>query len=155
MNLKNIKKRDVMSYEDFKKSYDQVRKPVFTKEGENPDPGAHKIKGENLYVRNDSNPYKAFGIEHDEKQADINRTMSANQVDVFDGTAPGKDDGKLDKKGVDKATDPKQNKSQEKAAKDATAIVANMTGGGLDENLKEAEEALINFIKSNPELKRV
>lgn len=132
MDQKNVKKRDVLGYDEFIKAYQVVTKPVATKAGQNPDPGAHTIKGEDLYVRNDANPYKAFGIEHDEKIANASNNTNANQVDVYDGKAPGKDDGKTNK-GKDKPTDPKTEKEQKKATEDAGAVVSNLTGGGLDE----------------------
>lgn len=83
MNNKDVKKRDVLGFDKFKDAYDQARKTVSLKKNENAHPGASPIKGETLYVRNDANPYKAMGIEHDEEIADNNRNMTANQVDVF------------------------------------------------------------------------
>lgn len=81
---KDIKKRDVMDFDNFSKAYEQASKLIPLKQGESAHPGAHAIKGENLYVRNDANPYKAMGIPHNEEQSDVNpKYMTANQVDVF------------------------------------------------------------------------
>lgn len=83
MDNKNVKERRVMDFDKFKGAYDQAKKVIMLKKDESAHPGTHPIKGEPLYVRNDANPYKAMGIEHDEKIADINKYMSANKVDVF------------------------------------------------------------------------
>jgi hypothetical protein len=84
MNQKDVKARKVMKFDQFAKSYDQAHKTV--KSENNPHPGMSPMKGEDLFVRNDANPYKALGIPHDEAQADINpKHMNANQVDVFHG----------------------------------------------------------------------
>jgi len=83
MTNKNVKERRVMDFDKFKGSYDQAKKVIMLKKDESAHPGANPIKGEPLYVRNDANPYKAMGIPHDEKIADINKYMSANKVDVF------------------------------------------------------------------------
>jgi hypothetical protein len=86
MDNKDVKRRDVMGFDNFSKAYEQAGKVIPLKKGENAHPGAHAIQGENLYVRNDANPYKAMGIPHDEAQSDINpKYMNANQVDVFHG----------------------------------------------------------------------
>lgn len=132
MKMSDIKKRDVMSYDDFLKAYITVTKPVATKEGENPDPGAHKIKAEGLYSRNDANVYKAAGIPYDEKTANSSNFANAKTVDIYDEKAPGKDDAKT-KLGKDEFTDPKQESEQEKAAKDAKKIVGNFSGGSIKE----------------------
>lgn len=98
MDQKNTKRRDVLDYNTFVKARDTAMKAVMSKEGVNPDPSAHAIKGEDLYVRNDANIYKAAGIPHDEKQADINNTVNANQTDVqakpHDGEDPTGEDAK-------------------------------------------------------------
>lgn len=98
MTQKDVKKRDVLPFNEFVKARDTAMKAVMAKDGVNPDPGAHAIKGEDLYVRNDANPYKAMGIPHDEKQANINNTVTANQVDVqakpHDGEDPTGEDAK-------------------------------------------------------------
>lgn len=84
MTNRNIKERKVMDFEKFKESYDNARKAVKLKDGDKAHPGAHDIKGEDLYVRNDANPYQAAGIPHDEDKANVNpKYMNANQVDVF------------------------------------------------------------------------
>ena len=84
MDQSNIKKRDVKDFDKFSNAYDLASKTVQMKQGQSAHPGAHVIEAENLYVRNDANPYKAMGIAYDEKQADINpKYMNANQVDVF------------------------------------------------------------------------
>lgn len=84
MDNKDVKKRDVMDFDNFSKAYEQASKLIPLKKGENAHPGAHAIEGETLYVRNDANPYKAMGIPHDEEQSDVNpKYMTANQVDVF------------------------------------------------------------------------
>lgn len=84
MDNKDVKRRDVMDFDKFAKAYEQANKLIPLKKGENAHPGAHAIKGENLYVRNDANPYKAMGIPHKEELSDINpKYMNANQVDVF------------------------------------------------------------------------
>ena len=94
MDQKNIKRRDVVPYDEFTKAYETVKKVVLTKKGQNPDPGAHEIEGEGLYSRNDANPYKAFGIPHDEKTANAADFTNANHVDVEDVKHDGKDQGK-------------------------------------------------------------
>lgn len=105
MDIKNVKKRDVLDFNTFVKARDTAMKAVMTKKGENPDPGAHAIKGEDLYVRNDANIYKAAGIPHNEKIANINNTSNANQVDVqgvpHDGQDPTGDDAKSKKTTAD------------------------------------------------------
>lgn len=84
MTNKNIKERKVMDFKEFKNSYDKAKDSVELEKGKKAHPGANDIKGENLYVRNDANPYQAAGIPHDEEQADHNRKyMNANQVDIF------------------------------------------------------------------------
>lgn len=91
MTQKDVKKRDVLPFNEFVKARDTAMKAVMTKKGENPDPGAHAIKGEDLYVRNDANPYQAMGIPHDEKLANINNLNNARQVDVDPGPNDGQD----------------------------------------------------------------
>ena len=91
MTQKDVKKRDVLPFNEFVKARDTAMKAVMTKKGENPDPGAHAIKGEDLYVRHDANIYKASGIPHDEKLANINNLNNANQVDVDDKANDGQD----------------------------------------------------------------
>jgi hypothetical protein len=83
MDQKNIKQRDVLDFDKFKTAYDVVQKVLMLKKDGSAHPGSHVIKGENLYVRNDANPYKAMGIAYDEEQADINKYISADKVDVF------------------------------------------------------------------------
>lgn len=90
-NQKEVKKRDVMEFDDFAKAYETAKKVIMTKKGQNADPGAHKIEGEGLYSRNDANPYKAFGIPHDEKTANASDFANANHVDVEDKNHDGKD----------------------------------------------------------------
>jgi hypothetical protein len=111
MDQKNVKKRDVLPYEEFVKARDTAMKAVMTKSGENPNPAAHDIKGEDLYVRNDANPYQAMGIKHDEKLANINNKNNANQVDVS---------------GANENAEP--TKAEIKAAEDAAALVGNASG---------------------------
>lgn len=98
MTQKDVKKRDVLPFNEFVKAHETALKVIMTKKGENPDPGAHAIKGEDLYVRNDANIYKAAGIPHDEKQANINNNVNANQIDVqakpHDGQDPTGEDSK-------------------------------------------------------------
>ena len=91
MTQKDPKKRDVLPFNEFVKAHETAMKAVMTKKGENPDPGAHAIKGEDLYVRHDANIYKASGIPHDEKLANINNLNNANQVDVDDKANDGQD----------------------------------------------------------------
>lgn len=84
MTPKDIKKREVLGFDEFIKAHETASKSVMLKAGENAHPGAHAMKGEDLFVKNDPNPYKAAGIPHDEKKADWNaKNMNANQVDVF------------------------------------------------------------------------
>ncbi len=98
MTQKDVKKRDVLPFNEFLKARDTAMKAVMTKKGENPDPGAHAIKGEDLYVKHDANIYKASGIPHNEKIADSNNLASAAHVDVqekpHDGEDPTGDDSK-------------------------------------------------------------
>ena len=98
MDQRNIKRRDVLPYNEFIKARDTAMHAVMSKEGVNPDPGAHAIQGEGLYSRNDANPYKAMGIPHDEKTANINNTVNANSTAVqdkeHDGEDPTGDDAK-------------------------------------------------------------
>lgn len=91
MTNKNVKQRDVLPYNEFVKARDTAMKVVLTKKGDNPDPGAHAIKGEDLYVRNDANPYQAMGIPHDEKLANINNLNNANKTDVQEKPHDGQD----------------------------------------------------------------
>lgn len=86
MDQKNIKKRDVWTFDEFAQAYDQARKAVMLKNGEDAHPGTHKINAEGSYVRNDANPYKAFGIPHKAEEANVNDRMNANRVHVFDQT---------------------------------------------------------------------
>lgn len=81
MNDKDIKKRDVMSFEKFAKAYDQARKVVPQKGSETvPHPGAHKIEAEGLWARHDGNVYRAAGIPLP-KDADISdKTMAGHDV---------------------------------------------------------------------------
>jgi len=108
MTNKDVKARDVLPYNEFLKARDTAMKTVMTKKGENPNPAAHDIKGEDLYVRNDANPYQAMGIPHDKKLANINNTNNANQVDVA---------------GANENAEP--TKKEIKAAEDAAALVGN------------------------------
>jgi hypothetical protein len=98
MTQKDVKKRDVLPFNEFVKARDTAMKAVMTKKGENPDPGAHAIKGEDLYVKHDANIYKASGIPHDEKMADINNLATAASVTVqgseHDGQDPTGEDAK-------------------------------------------------------------
>lgn len=124
MDPKDIKKRDVWTFDEFAKSYDQARKTVMTKKGENAHPGAHTIKAEGLYTRNDANVYKAAGIEHNEAEANVNDRMNANRVHVFDGT----------KDRVEVITG---NKALGEGAKDALDVIINtmQTGVIIDESV--------------------
>jgi len=98
MDQKDVKRRDVLPFNEFVKARDTAMKAVMSKEGVDPHPGAHGIKGEDLYVRNDANVYKAAGIPHNEDQADINNKVNANQTDVqakpHDGEDPTGEDAK-------------------------------------------------------------
>lgn len=148
MDQKDVKRRDVVNFDEFVKAYDKVKKAIPLKQGEKPHYGIHDIKGEDLYVKNDANPYKAMGIPHDEKKADVNQmNHTTNQVDVYDGKAEGKDDGKSDK-GKDKATDPKQDAKEKKDFKDVVKIVNKLS-------LREGEEVALDeaaaFDKKNLE----
>lgn len=91
MTQKDVKKRDVLPYEEFVKAHETALKLVKTKKDENPDPGAHKIKGENLYSKNDSNPYKAFGIPFDEKTGNSSNTTIAKDVVIQEKPHDGQD----------------------------------------------------------------
>lgn len=108
MDQKNVKRRDVLPYSEFVKARDTAMKAVMTKKDQNPNPAAHDIKGEDLYVKHDANIYKASGIPHDEKMADLNNTANANQTNVqgaeHDGQDPVGDDAKS-KNVTDVATD--------------------------------------------------
>lgn len=133
MDQSNIKRRDVMNFDEFKESYDQARKTVMLKKGEKAHPGTHEIQGEGLYVRNDANPYKAFGIPHNEKEANANDKIFADRVHVYDGKADGKDlDGKDGSYGT-------KDKAADKAAKKVADLVVNTMQSAailLDENAK-------------------
>ena len=100
MTNKDVKKRDVLPFNEFVKAHETALKVVMTKKDENPNPAAHDIKGEGLYSRNDANPYKAFGIPHDEKTTDINNNANANKTDVQGKVHDGQDpvEAKADKK---------------------------------------------------------
>jgi hypothetical protein len=98
MTQKDVKKRDVLPFNEFVKARDTAMKTVMTKKGEDPHPGAHAIKGEDLYVKHDANIYKAAGIPHDEKMADINNLANANGVDVQGKPHDGQDPTGADNK---------------------------------------------------------
>ncbi len=83
MDQKNIKQRDVLDFDKFAKAHETAMQAVMLKKDESAHPGAHAIKGEDLYVKNDANPYKAMGIPHNEEKGNTNDYMTANQVDVF------------------------------------------------------------------------
>lgn len=81
MDQKNVKKRDVMPFDEFTKSYDKAKSVV--KANGQAHPGARAIKAEELYYKNDANPYIAAGIKVDPSLANKNDKITANQVDVF------------------------------------------------------------------------
>lgn len=136
MDQKDVKKRDVMSYDDFIKSYDQARKTVSIKAGQNPHPGAHAIEGEGLYVRNDANPYKAAGIPHNEKEANANDSVKADHVDVAGKPHDGQDSDK------DPKVDP-QAKKDAKTVADAAETVSEseqFDASAFEKTVKKEEE---------------
>ena len=98
MDQKNVKQRDVLPFNEFVKAHETALKVIMTKSGENAHPGAHDIKGEDLYVKHDANIYQASGIPHDEKIANANNLANARQVDVqgkpHDGQDPTGDNKK-------------------------------------------------------------
>jgi hypothetical protein len=120
MDLKNVKKRDVLPFGEFLKARETAMKAVMTKKGENPDPSAHAIKGEDLYVKHDANIYKASGIPHDEKIADSNNLATANQVDVQGHAHDGQDPT-----GGKKTNESEPSKADKKAAKDSAELIGN------------------------------
>ncbi len=91
MDGKNVKKRDVLSFEDFAKAQDKAKKVIELKAGEKPHYGIKDIKGEAPYVRNDANPYVAMQIPHDEKIANANDFIQAKTVDVQEKPHDGQD----------------------------------------------------------------
>lgn len=92
MDLKNIKKRNVIDFDEFSKAYDEASKLVDLKKGQNAHPGAHAIKAEGLHYRNDANPYIAAGIPMDKPEdANKNDRNMAIQVDVYPKVHDGKD----------------------------------------------------------------
>lgn len=140
MTNKNVKQRDVMTFEEFRESYDQARKVVMLPANKDAHPGAHKIEGVDLYVRNDANPYKAFGIPHNEKIEDASRYSNANQVDIYDNAAPGKDqkDVFAGKKQGNIPDSPAEAKERKKGAIEAGTVIANMNSlASLEESKKE------------------
>ena len=130
MDSNNVKKRDVMGYDDFINAYDQVRKTVPLKAGKKAHPGARDIKAEGLFYRHDANVYNAAGIPiPEEKDANIEDKITANQVNVQDAPHDGQDPlkGASVKDGQDinkKITD-----QEKKDIKNATTVVAAMSGG--------------------------
>lgn len=121
MTNKDVKKRDVLPFDQFVKAHETALKVVMSKE--NPDPGAHAIKGEDLYVRHDANIYKAAGIPHNEKIADANNSVNANQVDLFS-----------------KANEKETTKADKKAADDAAALIGNAHGQvSTEEGVSESD----------------
>lgn len=140
MDQSNVKRRDVWTFDEFAKSYEQASKSVMLKKGENAHPGAHQITGEGAYVRNDANPYKAFGIPHDAKEANVNDRMNANRVHVF--TDP--------KTRVDVITGGKDIGEQSQAALD-TIINTMQSAVIIDESAQYNPEDLEKVIKNEEE----
>lgn len=126
MDQTNVKKRDVLPFEEFVKAHETALKVVMSKE--NPDPGAHAIKGEDLYVKHDANIYKAAGIPHNEKIADANNLVTANQVDLFSKTNEKDEPTKADKK----------------AADDAAALIGNAHGQVSESSHTKTFESFLN-----------
>jgi len=63
MDNKDIKKRDVMSFEKFAKAYELAKTVVPQKGAETvTQMGTHKIEAEGLWARHDANVYIAAGI---------------------------------------------------------------------------------------------
>lgn len=120
MDQKNVKQRDVLPFTEFVKARDTAMKVVQTKKGENPNPAAHDIKGEDLYVKHDANIYKASGIPHNEKIADTNNLANANQVDV-----QGKEHDGQDTTGKKANEKQEPSKADKKAAEESAALVGN------------------------------
>lgn len=120
MNNKDVKKRDVLPFDEFLKAYDTAIKVVATKNGENPHPGAHAIKGEDLYVKGNANIYKAAGIPHNTELANVNDTINANSVSVQEKPHDGQDPN--DKKVIPAG---KPTKEDAKAAKEASALIGS------------------------------
>lgn len=146
MDLKDVKKRDVLPFDKFALAWETVQKVVMTKKGENANPAASEIKGEPLFTRNDANPYQAMGIPHDEKTANINREVQPGmKVMVQDTRHDGKDqpDGNGN---IDPAKPAKELSDKEKekeAQKISTAISSEV--GGNHSNESEAKKAALNI----------
>ena len=151
MDNKDVRKRDVMNFKEFAKAYEAAGKAIALKAGQNADPGAHAIQGEDLYVRNDANPYKAAGIPFDAKLANINQEKSYirgnNDTEVYGPNKkpgkesemelgynhkewvsgdPGRDSGETNL-GVDKPTDPTNNKTNLANYNDARNVVKKLS----------------------------
>ena len=126
MDQKNIKKRDVWTFDEFAESYDQARKVVMLKKDEEAHPGTHKIEAEGSYVRHDANPYKAFGIPHKEAEANVNDRMNANRVHVFDQTKNNRVEVITQNKPVGEGV----------SANDVVVNTATIVGSDIDESAK-------------------
>lgn len=130
MDQKNIKKRDVWTFDEFAEAYDQARKTVMLKKGEDAHPGTHKIQAEGSYVRNDANPYKAFGIPHNAQEANVNDRMNANRVHLFDQTKNNRVEVITQGKGLGEGATPNE----------VIVNTATIVGSDIDESVKPEDK---------------
>lgn len=123
MDNKDIKKRDVMSFEKFAKAYERSKEVIQLKDGKDAHPQTHKIEAEGLYARHDANVYRAAGIPVG-KDGDANdKTMAGHdkpQEKPHDGQDPLPGSKTVNGQDIQM---PKELKAQEKQA-DATASSA-------------------------------
>lgn len=122
MDNKDIKRRDVMSFEKFAKAYELAKTVVPQKGAETvTQMGTHKIEAEGLYARHDANVYRAAGIPVGKDGDSSDRVMAGHdnpQEKPHDGQDPLA--GSKVVKGQD-IQDPKELKVQAKAADNVAA----------------------------------
>lgn len=129
MTQKDIKQRNVLTFEDYLKKQDKLLKAVESEE-DKIDYGQHTIVAEEPYVRHDSNVYRAAGIEFKKDIADtenIQKPGVDNEGTDSISAQHAKEAAEGKKEGGDKAatTSDKDAKKDAKKVADASALVAN------------------------------
>lgn len=96
MKQSDLKTRKVMDFDAFKDAYQRALAVVSRHPDDPLQDGSRKMTAYGGHVRNDSNPYRAFGIPYDHEEADSNMRVNARAPMFVSGTAQ---DGEIGESG--------------------------------------------------------
>ena len=122
MDQKNVKERNVLTFDAYLKKQDKLLKAVEADE-KDVEYGQKPIKAEDPYVRHNANVYRAAGIKYDDKIANTEDTQKA-------GHNPDDDERAIANAKVaagEEKTEAKKTASKEaKIVADASGLVSNI-----------------------------